>query len=443
MQHQFITALGSDAYDERDAGRRQRGLAIAALVPIEKQKSGYRVPSQSHRGFYVVNLEGDDGPTCTCAGFRPVLSYPDREQWRPCKHIYAVWMALQRETLRRRGPGQEDGGQRAAEKGQESELRRFEALLRVLCDRIEQACRAGQGRPSLTVSDIAFCAVYKQRQHLSRRGFTADIERMQDVGLVDQVPSDSAISRFLNHTSTTSLLKRLVMISASPLASVEAGFAIDGSGFETQNYRRVYNKKRGREERCAEVVRAHVLCGIKTRTAVAAEVSENQQHDSPLFPMLLRTMAGNFDVQELYGDTEYLSGSRFTFMDQGGVRFVIPFRVNTAPTDGNDAWSKACRFFAYKSDEFRAHYGQRSQPETAFHMDGSCTDPAVRSKNLTAQFNEALCKLVHHNVHCLINETCELGIESELEKWVAEALDRYDQKLRFGQAVWVTAKDNL
>ena len=40
--------LGPDAIDDGDAGRQQRGMAIAALTPVVKNKFGYKVPSHKH-----------------------------------------------------------------------------------------------------------------------------------------------------------------------------------------------------------------------------------------------------------------------------------------------------------------------------------------------------------------------------------------------------------
>ncbi len=37
---------------------------------------------------------------------------------------------------------------------------------------------------------------------------------------------------------------------------------------------------------------------------------------------------------------------------------------------------------------------------------------AVRSKTPVAQANEVLCKILCHNICCLIQEACELGIET-------------------------------
>ena len=82
-----VTALGPDAIDDGDAGRQQRGMAIAALTPVVKNKLGYKVPSQSGSGSYVVNLDGE--PFCTCPDFE--------KHQQPCKHIYAVEFIIQRE----------------------------------------------------------------------------------------------------------------------------------------------------------------------------------------------------------------------------------------------------------------------------------------------------------------------------------------------------------
>ena len=82
-----MTALGPNDPDDGDAGRLQRGMAIAALAPITKNKLGYSVPSQSGKGKYVVNVDGD--PFCSCPDFEL------RQQ--PCKHIYSVEFLIQRE----------------------------------------------------------------------------------------------------------------------------------------------------------------------------------------------------------------------------------------------------------------------------------------------------------------------------------------------------------
>ncbi len=61
--------------------RQERGLVIAATSKIERNKLGWKVPSQSGNGTYIVNLDHGE-PFCTC---------PDYESRHlPCKHIHAV-----------------------------------------------------------------------------------------------------------------------------------------------------------------------------------------------------------------------------------------------------------------------------------------------------------------------------------------------------------------
>ncbi|MSQ34418.1 MAG: SWIM zinc finger family protein, partial [Dehalococcoidia bacterium] len=68
--------------------RQERGLQIAALAKIERNPLGWKVPSQSGNGSYVVRVEGEK--FCTCPDFA--------ERKLPCKHIFAVEYVIQRET---------------------------------------------------------------------------------------------------------------------------------------------------------------------------------------------------------------------------------------------------------------------------------------------------------------------------------------------------------
>ena len=89
------TALGPGDPDDGEVGRQQRGMAIAALVQVSKNRLGYKIPSQSGPGSYIVNVDGT--PFCSC---------PDFEQRQePCKHIYAVEFIIQREEREEREDG--------------------------------------------------------------------------------------------------------------------------------------------------------------------------------------------------------------------------------------------------------------------------------------------------------------------------------------------------
>ena len=67
--------------------------------------------------------------------------------------------------------------------------------------------------------------------------------------------------------------------------------------------------------------------------------------------------------------------------------------------------------FQFHQDDFMAHYHQRSNVETVFSMIKKKFGGDVRSKTEIAMLNEVLCKIVCHNICCLISSMFELGLD--------------------------------
>lgn len=63
--------------------------------------------------------------------------------------------------------------------------------------------------------------------------------------------------------------------------------------------------------------------------------------------------------------------------------------------------------------EYLNHYHNRSNAESTVNMIKSKFGARVRSKIWTAQLNEVLCKIIAHNICCVIMETNELGIKTD------------------------------
>jgi transposase len=93
----------------------------------------------------------------------------------------------------------------------------------------------------------------------------------------------------------------------------------------------------------------------------------------------------------------------------------IPFKTNSVPQSGyepkSQLWTRMYHFYALHRGEFLQHYHKRSNIETTFHMIKSKFGQRLRSRTLTAQINEALCKVLCHNLCCVIQSVHELGIE--------------------------------
>jgi hypothetical protein len=67
-------------------------------------------------------------------------------------------------------------------------------------------------------------------------------------------------------------------------------------------------------------------------------------------------------------------------------------------------------YFQFQRDEYLAHYHKRSNIESTISAVKRKFGDSVRSKTDVAMVNEVLCKLLCHNLTCLIQEQETLGI---------------------------------
>ena len=425
---QLATALGPNDPDDGDTGRQLRGLLIAARTRIEKNRLGYKVPSQSGRGFYTVNVDGDE-PLCACPDFEA------RNQ--ECKHIFAVQATIQRDELGGEIPTLTEKEKKKAmkpsygqnwdayDRAQENEQRHFDVLLRELCDLVVQPGYAF-GRPRLPVSDMVYAVATKVYTGMSRRRVGTAVARAQERGLIDHVPAHSSITRYLGDPDLTPVLKHLIQQSANPAAFIETEFALDATGFSTSTFNRWFDEKWGKPKRQAQFVKLHAAFGTKTQIITAAEVSDGRANDSPFFPSLLGPTAENFNVRVAAADMGYLSKPNYKFGDDHGIEVYIPFKSNSVRVDRkrkrHRPWERAFDYFSYHREEFLRRYHVRSMAESGFGSVKAKFGASVRSKTQTGQFNEVLAKVLCHNISVLVRVAYELGVESELETWVADAL---------------------
>jgi len=68
-------------------------------------------------------------------------------------------------------------------------------------------------------------------------------------------------------------------------------------------------------------------------------------------------------------------------------------------------------FYPYNQERFMQSCHKRSNVETTFHMIKAKFGERLRSRTKTAQINEVLCKVLCHNLCCLIQSIYELGVE--------------------------------
>jgi transposase len=405
--------------------REQKGRQIADRTQITQSGNLYLVPSQSGRGRYKVDPKAQ---TCSCPDF------DFRRQ--PCKHIFAVEVTIRRtktthiksgvttvtETVKvtRKTYKQEWP---AYNKAQTMEKAQFQYLLHQLCQGVGEPAQMN-GRPRLPLEDMIFSMAFKVYSTVSGRRFISDLKDAHAKGYVSQLPAYNTIFKYFESEMVTSYLQMLIEESSLPLASIERDFAVDSSGLSTSRFLQWINAKYGADPKLLQQrqwIKVHLMCGVKTNVVTAVEITNRFAADSNHFKPLVETTAANFVMNEVSADKAYLSGKNLQTIADNNAMPYIPFKSNSGVTDKKQSplWKQMFHYFSFNTERFMSHYHKRSNVETTFHMIKSKFGDALRSRTERAQINEALLKVLCHNICCLIQSMYELGLKPKFYAQVA------------------------
>jgi transposase len=213
----------------------------------------------------------------------------------------------------------------------------------------------------------------------------------------------------------TPYLRQLIEESSKPLSGVETAFAVDSSGLSTSHYARWIETKYGKGKviNKKDWIKVHIMCGVKTNIVTAVEISGPNAGDSPRFKPLVLATSNHFTMNEVSADKAYSAENNLKIVQSKDTMPYIDFRSNA--TDKNrrsgSVWKRMYNFYQYNQDWFMEHYHKRSNVESTFSMIKAKFGGSLRSKTRTAQYNEALCKILCHNICVIIQSIYELGIE--------------------------------
>ncbi len=403
--------------------RQQKALEIAARTKLKKNGNNWIVPSQTGDGTqYKVDNSNPDWPTCTC---------PDYELRRiHCKHIYAVEYTIEREKKTTTTKTKTSDGEvttttvtetvklrykqvwKAYNKAQINEKTKFLELLHALCSNVDEPIQT-MGRTRLPMSDMLFATVFKIYDSVSSRRFMSDLKDACARRYISRMPCYNSVNGYLEKDELTPYLQWLITQSSLPLKSVETDFAVDSSGFSSSQFDRWFDEKYGEEKSKRDWVKAHVMCGVTTNVVTSAEISGAHGADHNFFAPLFNETAKRFNVREVSADKAYSSYANMRVADNKGAVPYIDFKVNATDKGKCEIWNKMFYYYNLNRTDFMNHYHKRSNVETTFSMIKAKFGGFVRSKLPVAQTNEVLCKILAHNICCLIQSMYELGIEPD------------------------------
>jgi len=394
--------------------RELKGLELAARYPIVFRDGAWQVPSQTGNGKYRVRFT-PAGDSCECEDFQ--LHGP----LTPCKHIHAARLvrerdgggkapALDTDAVPKRPTYQQNWT--AYNLAQTTEKHRFQVLLAELCAGVQDPPRAKKpGRKPLPMRDAVFACVFKIYSTFSSRRFATDLDEARTKGYLTRPLHFNQINAYLEDPNLTPLLHNLIRQSSLPLRSVETAFAPDSSGFSSSRFVKWFDEKYGVTKSGHDWVKVHLICGVKTHVVTAVTIEGREANDSPQFiPLVRTTAASGFTVKEVPADKGYLSKENLEFVaGLGGVAY-IPYKSSSTGAAGG-LFEKMFHYYNLHRDEFLGHYHQRSNVESVFSMIKAKFRDHVRSRTDVSMANEALGKILAHNLCVLIQSHCELGIE--------------------------------
>ena len=398
--------------------REAKGREIADRARIVKEGDLYLVPSQSGKGKYKVR---PDLPYCSCPDF------DFRRQ--PCKHIFAVQVTIERtkttvtengkttttETVKvtRKTYAQPDWP--AYHRAQVNEKRLFLYLLHQLCRGVGSPAQYGVGRKRLPLEDMIFAMAYKVYSTVSGRRFMSDLKDAHAKGYISNLLCYNSIFNYFEMEMLTPHLQMLIEESSLPLASIETDFAVDSSGLSTCRFvqwvKAKYFDSDLRDKR--DWIKVHLICGVKTNVVTAVEITNQYGADTHYLKPLVDRTAQGFVMNEVSADKAYLSNKNLKAVVDNNAMPYIAFKSSSTGTDRRNSplFKQMFHYFSYNQEKFMRHYHKRSNVETTFHMIKSKFGDAVRSKTARAQINEALCKVLCHNVVVLISAMHELNLK--------------------------------
>jgi transposase len=209
--------------------------------------------------------------------------------------------------------------------------------------------------------------------------------------------------------------------------------SFDSSGLSTDVYQRWNEAKWGKvrtefgdklpdEVNRRDWIKIHITCGVTTNVVTAVEVTDAHASDHAYFKPLVETTAQNFTMRQVSADKAYSSADNLRAVVRNQAMPFITFKAGTTGNhwkDKSGLWKQMFHFYSYNQERFMANYHKRSNVESTFHMIKAKFGDALRSKTRTAQINEALCKILCHNICCLIQSMFELNLKPKFWKEVA------------------------
>jgi len=307
-------------------------------------------------------------------------------------------------------PGDDESqprGKRPLNSEQEKKYRREGEVFRRLAHELSLKVRYMQHHfrfNGLPAEDIFFCLLMRvYYYHLSARRFHYEMKKFQREGFIMKVPSPNTILYHLRDPWLTPLLERVIGVTALPFQHWDTTFAVDSTRVITAIYLVDDDGnvvKRG-ERKLYKWIKLHFICGLSSLSILAARATRWTSPDVKYLRPLLETAVGlDFNIRAVAADRGYISKENFHFIHSLGAEAQITFKRNNRKSkNGFDpVWDANLERFRMMQRLRLTPEHMRILIEAVNWMIKSRFGRHVRGITETAQFNEALLKVICHNL---------------------------------------------
>lgn len=275
------------------------------------------------------------------------------------------------------------------------------------------------GRPSVPIDDAIFCMVLKTYLKATNRKAVSYFEDACKNHFIRKPPQPSTLGKYFGDMEMTNVLDALLHLSARPLGSLEATFAIDSSGFRTTCYDHWNEekwKRRAKGDQKENIwKKMHIVIGVRSNVVVAMKVTDNRGvgiGDVSQFDYLMRDVSNFYSPSIVLGDKAYLSRANFELAQNLGFLMFVPPKKNTIRRAGRAvSWREMIVFCEAHPESFDRIYHQRSNVETTFMAMKKRLGETISNKSERGQINELYCKAIAYNISLLANAYFTLGLE--------------------------------
>jgi hypothetical protein len=325
-------------------------------------------------------------------------------------------------TIHEEGGGGSDGRQKprpeqtAVKKGA---MWQFFVLLRELLQTVEEPPRRTNHK-RLPLRDMLFILVTKVFFRLSSSDVCLFLDLFHPELWAGPIPHRNSVTNYMEMEWLRPILEGLVGTSSKPLIPLSGVlFAIDSTPILAPGYYLSRDRKTKKLFERRNWFRLHMICDDLTGVVTAARADSMHVAEQRYFEVLLgETMKSGFHVEAISADKNYCTKANVRWAKDRGVQTYITVKKNARRSKKNSdpAWDENYERAKSDDQEVRLKFHKRNRIESVNSALKSKYEEEVLSKSPAARYNEALCKVICHNLIVLIRCSRQLGFTLNFEK---------------------------